>query len=59
MKLNSIWVCRTISCLSVVATLLFPAFLSLSVVQAQTTVSSFQSTNFPDRYIRHKGFMNR
>lgn len=57
MKHNSIRVCRIISCLSIVAILLFPALLSLSIVQAQTTASSFQSINYPDRYIRHKGFI--
>jgi len=57
MKLNSIWFCRKITCLSLTVIILFSAFLSLSLVQAQTTSSSFQSTNFPDRYIRHKNFI--
>lgn len=28
-----------------------------SVAHAQTTSSSFQSVNYPDRYMRHKGFL--
>ena len=57
MKLNSMWFCRKITCLSSVIILFFPVFLTSSLLQAQTTSSSFQSTNFPDRDIRHKNFI--
>ncbi len=31
--------------------------VQITDAQAQTAVSSFQSINYPDRYIRHKGFL--
>ena len=33
------------------------AWVDVTVVQAQSAESSFQSVNYPDRYIRHKGFL--
>lgn len=57
MKYNSKWLFGIMVSLFVPSILLVSTFSSLSVVQAQTTISSFQSVNYPDRYIRHKGFM--
>lgn len=57
MKENYKWMCRIMFCLFISAILLVPFCSSFSTAQAQTTISSFQSVNYPDRYIRHKGFM--
>jgi hypothetical protein len=58
MKINHPGLKRTVGLfMATVVIIIGSVHLSSSVAQAQTTVSSFQSVNYPDRYIRHKGFL--